>query len=99
MERVFSLYDKVSETYFSPFIAPNAAAACRSVTTAALMDNTIVSQHPSDFTLYEVGEWTHLHGVISGYDNPRIVAQVGSLVRAAAEMIPAQQKGDLIAHE
>lgn len=98
MEKLFCLYDKVSESYFSPFTSANAAAACRSVTTAALMDNTIVSQHPSDFTLYEVGEWTHLHGLVTGYDNPRIVAQVGTLVRAAAEMIPAQAKGDIITH-
>lgn len=65
---VYSTYDEKVKSFSNPFYMPTNASAIRAFTDLANNKQTTVGMHPSDFTLYQVGEWDDQTGVISHYD-------------------------------
>lgn len=54
---MFSVYDIKAKTYCAPFIATNNAVAIRDFSHAANHPDTPVSQYPSDYILYKIGDF------------------------------------------
>lgn len=89
--KVFSVYDSKSQVFSSPFFSPQIGSALRSFSDAVNDSQTPFFRHPTDFVLYQVGEWDdnlggftnvspHLHlGVAKDFKTPEVK-------RAAAEL-------------
>lgn len=55
--KVFSVYDSKSESYCKPIFAEARGLALRSFSEAAAKDDTEIGKYPSDFTLFELGDF------------------------------------------
>lgn len=66
--KVLAVYDEKVKAYIEPWYARTTAAAIRSFESAVNDPKTQLSQHPSDFTLFEIGEWDDDKGEIQMYE-------------------------------
>lgn len=68
--KVFSVFDSKGEVWGMPQFQMNAAVALRSFADAVMATNgeSMLSQHPEDFTLFEIGNWDERLGDWIGYD-------------------------------
>lgn len=64
MKKLYSVFDKKAAVYCAPFLAHNMASAIRDLSRAANDPQSVVGQYPSDYELYEVGDWDENTGVI-----------------------------------
>lgn len=55
--KVFSLYDAKAKMFGVPFYMQTVGLAIRALQDLTNDKNTLVNRHPSDFTLYEIGEF------------------------------------------
>lgn len=64
--RIFSVYDSKADYYSKPVVEINAGVALRSFADAARGGNgeNAISQHPEDYTLFELGTWDQDKGEI-----------------------------------
>jgi hypothetical protein len=65
IKRIFSVYDEKADIYSQPFFCVNCAVATRSYATASNDPSTEFSRFPTDFTLYEIGEFNDTTGEIT----------------------------------
>jgi len=65
--KVFVVYDSAAEAYGLPFFIRSVGEAVRSFTQAAHDPQTLVSKHPDQFTLFEIGTYDDLNGHIEMY--------------------------------
>jgi len=63
--KIFSIYDEASQAYMMPFFSPQNASAIRAVVTQLKDPNSMLAQHPEDFTLYAIGHYDDQLGVLS----------------------------------
>jgi len=64
--KVYAIYDSKIEAFKQPFFSPNRNAALRMWDRLANdKQNDMIGAYPSDFTLFEIGEWDDNSGVIS----------------------------------
>lgn len=63
--RIFGLFDVKIGAYMAPFFFPLRGAAERFVADLVKDDQTMVSRHPDDFMLYELGEFDDHTGAVS----------------------------------
>ncbi len=68
--KVFSVYDSKGEFWSQPQFQLNAGVALRAFADAAVALNgeSMLSQHPEDFTLFEIGNWDERTGDYIVYD-------------------------------
>jgi len=59
---LYSIYDKVGQIYFPPFITANVETAMRDVKSAA--ENSQMGKFPMDYMLVHLGEWDNSNGEI-----------------------------------
>lgn len=62
--KIFSIYDEASQAYMMPFFSPQIASAIRAVVTQLKNPESMIAQHPQDYTLYEVGRFDDALGQI-----------------------------------
>lgn len=76
MSKLYVLYDSKSETYTAPTLNPARGQALRSFGDAvnAVGQGSIISDHPEDFTLFEIGEFDIQTGEVKLYDAKVAVA-------------------------
>lgn len=55
--QVFSVFDKVSQAYGIPFFCPNNGVAKRMFCDLVRDESSVIYKHPSDFELYNLGEF------------------------------------------
>lgn len=55
--KVFSVWDTKAECYGTPFFMPNRNMALRAFHDLAKDDKTTIFKHPSDYALFEIGEY------------------------------------------
>lgn len=55
--KMYSVFDTKAECFGTPFFMPNRAMAERAFSDLAKDPKTLVSRHPNDFILYEIGEY------------------------------------------
>lgn len=91
MPKLYSLHDLKAGGFYAPFTSPNDSAAKRAVATAAHMDNTLVSQHPSDFELFSLGTFNEDTGEILT-TAPQPIALVSDLVEALLSSLPPSSR-------
>ena len=70
MQKLYVLYDCKSETYTAPTVNPARGQALRSFSDAVNGKDqpSVLSQHPQDFTLFEIGEYDINTGILSLYE-------------------------------
>ena len=58
MQKLYVLFDSKSETYTAPTLNPARGQALRSFSDGVnANDGNMLSKHPEDFTLFEIGEY------------------------------------------
>lgn len=61
----FSVFDKKSQSFATPFFCVNHEVAMRSFVDLCRDERTLVAQHPSDFDLYCLGEFNSETGAFT----------------------------------
>lgn len=61
---MFSIYDSKTQAYSNPFYAPTPGAAIRTFGDAAKDPQSLISQHPVDFHLFQIGVWDDQTGIV-----------------------------------
>lgn len=69
--KVFSVYDSQVEAYMQPFFCQSKGHAIRSFTEAVSDSSSTIGKYPSDFTLFELGEFDDQKAFFDLYDTPR----------------------------
>ena len=54
---IVTVHDKVAGTWSAPSVSANKETAVRDFRTALSKPGTLLSDHPSDFELWIIGEW------------------------------------------
>ena len=75
----YSIFDSKAESYSPPFFAGSDGLACRMVSDAASDPGTTLFKHPADFTLYRLGSFDPVSGLITAEIPPKFVANVTTL--------------------
>lgn len=65
---MFSIYDSKSDTFQTPFFAQSNGTGVRMFHKLANDSDTIVGQYPSDFTLFEIGQFDDTNGTVMPYE-------------------------------
>ena len=69
MQKLYYIYDSKSETYTAPTVNPARGQALRSFTDAVNAKDggqpSVISTHPEDFTLFEIGDFNPFTGEIT----------------------------------
>lgn len=76
----YTLYDAKALTYSPPFFTTAHGAAVRMVMDLAADPSTSVGRHPSDYTLYCVGQWNDATGNLLPNDVREHISDVLPLV-------------------
>lgn len=83
---LFSVLDGKVGSWSRPFCEPTSQAAVRMVISIIRDGDNLLAKFPSDYSLWEVGQFDDETGEVSGY-RPVLVRNVGEL---AEELILAQ---------
>lgn len=81
-QKVFTVHDIKAEAYNTPFFANTKGLAIRSFSELVNDPKSSVYAYPADFSLFEIGEYDLLTGIISGYSHP---VSMGSAVEYKKE--------------
>lgn len=57
LHKVFTVFDSKTGSYCAPFFLKARGEAIRSFTDTAMGKDSLISSHPEDFTLFELGEY------------------------------------------
>ena len=68
-QKLYIVHDSKSETYTAPTVHPARGQAIRSFSDAVNGGEGVLSQHPADFTLFEIGEFNPSTGEIGLYES------------------------------
>lgn len=66
--KMYTVYDSKSESYTNPTCNPARGQALRSFSDAVNSGSGVLSDHPEDFTLFEIGDFDPDSGNITLYD-------------------------------
>ena len=56
VKKVVTLYDQKASVYLQPMMFPSLGAALRDIADGTQGDG-LIAKHPSDFQIFELGEW------------------------------------------
>lgn len=62
---IYSVYDSKAEAFLQPFFAVSRGAAVRMFSDAAQDESHAFHKHAEDFTLFEVGRFDQVKGVVA----------------------------------
>jgi hypothetical protein len=62
--KLFSVYDSKIESYDKPFMAKTRGEAIRGFRDFVNEKDNMVSRHPEDYTLFEIGEYDEEKGLL-----------------------------------
>lgn len=74
MPRIFSVLDSKTQAYLNPFYARTTGEAIRAFQTECKNTQSPFHQYPTDFTLYELGEFCENTSNISTHKQPNQIA-------------------------
>ena len=78
--KLFTVYDLKSQAYMPPFCVRAKDEAIRSFADQANNKDTGIGAHPSDYVLYELGDYDDQSAVITPYSEKVQVAIASDLV-------------------
>lgn len=67
---VFALYDQKAKAFLQPFFLPNEEVAKRAMTQHLQNPDTEISKFPSDYTLFQLGDYDDNTGEIKPEKTP-----------------------------
>lgn len=79
---LYTVFDRLAQTYAPPFTAPNDAVAARLLLATAQQPQSMLEQSPPDFDLYHLGAMNSATGKIFQQE-VRHVGNFGSILQAA----------------
>lgn len=82
--QLFSVYDKKGGTYGQPFALPTRGVAMRTFTSWVGDPNSFFAKFPSDFELYQVGEFDQTSGEVRSLVKPDYVGRADDLKNVAS---------------
>lgn len=65
--KVFTVFDSKAEAYLNPIYFQTKGQAIRAFSDTAKDGQSMISKHPQDYTLFEIGEYDQLKGEINMY--------------------------------
>lgn len=68
--RIYSVHDNKAKAYLNPFHARTSGEAIRAFQTECKNPQSPFNQYPSDFTLYELGEFDEESASIATHKSP-----------------------------
>lgn len=71
---VYSIRDNKMNSFGTPVLLENDSVAVRQFGDIITEGNTVMSKHPSDFTLYKIGEFDMESGKFTNLDCPSALA-------------------------
>jgi hypothetical protein len=78
--QAYSVYDRKALQYFAPFFTSTDGAAIRMLSDLANDLNTNVGRHPSDYVLYNFGNYSDQNGSLEPYSPLRHVIDASALL-------------------
>lgn len=81
MKNLYVVFDEKVSSYGSPIIASSDGEASRMLCDASQDPNTLISRHPGDFSLYQIGTYCELSGLITAFNAPSFIVKVSTLVQ------------------
>lgn len=81
--KVFSIFDSKIGSYMPPFCNRSKGEAIRNVMTALQDKKSAIGMYPSDFTLFELGEFDDESGLMIPHSSPN---SIGVLVEFLASL-------------
>lgn len=73
--KIFSIRDAAAEAFFPPFFMATRGMAMREFETACKNTESNIGRYPSQFNLYELGEFDDAVGTIDVHPEPHLVIQ------------------------
>lgn len=85
--KIFSIYDSKIAAYGTPFFARSTGEALRQFTDIANSTDqrSLISSHPEDYTLFEMGGWSDETAAFDDYATPVSIAKAHELKKAPRE--------------
>ena len=71
MKKIFTVYNSKSESYMNPFFMHATGEAIRGFVDVANDTNSQIGKYPSDFTLFELGEYNEFTCEFNIYSTPK----------------------------
>lgn len=68
--KIYAVLDMKMKMFMTPWFAMNAAVAARMFSDSINGEKNMVSRHPEDFALYELGEFEESTGFLLASDKP-----------------------------
>lgn len=80
---IYSVYDKATKTYGTPWFQPTDQAALRGFTNEVNRpaESNVIYTNPEDFVLYKLGKFSPELGVLDVNENPELMAKAIALVK------------------
>ncbi len=70
--RIFSVYDEKAHAYLPPFVFPETGMAVRTFGDCLTDDGHQFGKHPSDYTLFDLGEFDDSNGAIESVGRGKV---------------------------
>lgn len=83
LQKIFTVYDSKVGAYLPPFFMSARGEALRAFVDTISDDKSVISKHPEDYTLFELGEYDNLTAKFDMYETP---VSLG----VAIELIPSR---------
>lgn len=77
--QIYSVYDKKTQAFNRPYFVQNDQVAKRAIS-SSLENASELSQHPDDFAIYNLGNFTDDSGKIEPNAQPQFVSEVRTLL-------------------
>ena len=87
MLKIYTVYDSKAGFYDKPFVQRSTGEALRSWQTAANSPDTAMGTHPSDYTLFEIGEFDTDNGGIKVYEAKKSLGLALDYVKPSDKMV------------
>lgn len=84
---IYSIYDKCTGVYCTPFVMDNDNAAMRSFEDYCSVPDTSLFKHSEDYDLYCLGEYSKKDGSLVSLPKPRLVARASLIVYSVKQKL------------
>lgn len=79
-EQVFTVFDSAAKAFLTPFFAPTVESAIRSFREIVNKEGHQFNRFPEDYTLFHVGEFDQVTGLLKAFDTPHSLGLALSFV-------------------
>lgn len=93
--KIFSVFDSKLQVFNTPFFSRSTADASRSFSDLVRDSRTTVGQHPEDFFLYEIGEYSDETGSLVASAPVRIAAAIAFVSLSEDSKATASAKSEV----